>query len=74
MRYFFLIYILSLSSCSLNKNSTFWTEDPIKQSIENNKLTIIKNKANNYKKMSFDEFEVFLKDYSKKNRYRDINE
>jgi|TARA_B100000787_G_scaffold166489_1_gene151805 hypothetical protein len=73
MRCFFLIYILLLSSCSLNKESSYWTKDPIKQSLKNDKLLIIKNKSNDFKKMSYDEFDIFLKDYSKKNGYRDIN-
>ena len=74
MKYFFLFCILLLQSCSFNNTSNFWTEDSIQKSVENDKLLEIKDKADNYKKMSFKEFKIFLKDYLKESDYPDINE
>ena len=74
MKYFFLSLILILSSCSLNKDSTYWNEDPMKKSIEDKKLSKILEKTSDYKSMTFDEFNLFLKDYSNNAEYPDINQ
>ena len=73
MKYFFLSLILILSSCSLNKDSTYWNEDPMKKSIEDKKLSKILKKTSDYKTMTFDEFNLFLKNYSANADYPDIN-
>ena len=73
MKYFFLSLILILSSCSLNKDSTYWNEDPMKKSIEDKKLSKILKKTGDYKTMTFDEFNLFLKNYSANADYPDIN-
>jgi hypothetical protein len=57
----------------LDKNSKYWNEDPIKKSIENKKLSEMLKKTSDLKKMTFEEFNLFLKDYSKKADYPDIN-
>ena len=59
MKYLFYSLILFLTSCSLNKDSTYWNEDPIK-------------KSGDYKSMTFDEFNLFLKDYSNNAEYPNI--
>ena len=71
MKYFFLLLILS--ACSLDKNSTYWNEDSIKRSVEDKKLSkiIIKNK--DFKSMTFEEFNLFLKDYSNKSKFPNID-
>ena len=74
MKYLFLSLILLLTSCSLNNDSTYWNEDPIKKSLENKNLSKILKKTGDYKNMTFDEFNLFLKDYSNKADYPDINE
>ena len=73
MKYLFLSLILFLASCSLSKNSAYWNEDPIKKSVENKKLSKILKKTGDYKSMTFDEFNLFLKDYSDNAEYPDIN-
>ena len=73
MKYFLLPLIIILSSCSLDKNSTYWNKDPIKKSIENKKLSKILKKKADFKTMTFDEFNLFLKDYSNKADYPDLN-
>ena len=74
MKYLFLSLILLFTSCSLNNDSTYWNEDPIKKSLENKNLSKILKKNGDYKNMTFDEFNLFLKDYSNKADYPDINE
>ena len=73
MKYLFLSLILFLTSCSLSKDSAYWNEDPIKKSVENKKLSKILNKTGDYKSMTFDEFNLFLKNYSDNAEYPDIN-
>jgi len=65
MKYFFVLFILFLSACSLDK-------DPIKKSIVDMKLSNILKKTTDFNTMTFDEFNIFLKDYSDKKDYPDI--
>ena len=74
MKYLFLSLIFFLTSCSLSKDSAYWNEDPIKKSSEDKKLSKIIKKTVDYKSMTFDEFNLFLKDYSNYAEYPDINE
>ena len=73
MKYLFLSLVLFLTSCSLNKDSAYWNEDPLKKSVENKKLSKILKKTGDYKSMTFDQFNLFLKDYSDNAEYPDIN-
>ena len=74
MKYLFLSLIVFLTSCSLNKESINWNRDSIKKSTDEKKLSKILKKAGDYKSMTFDEFNLFLKDYSKNSEYPDINQ
>ena len=74
MKYLFLSLIVFLTSCSLNKDSAYWKEDLIKKSAEDKKLSKILKKTSDYKSMTFDEFNLFLKDYSNNAKYPDINQ
>ena len=73
MNYFLLPLILILTSCSLDKNSNYWNEQPIKNSIQDKDSSKVLKKDNNFKKMTFEEFNLFLKDYSNNADYPDIN-
>ena len=83
MKYLFLSLILFLSSCSLSKDSVYWNEDLTEEANKKNELSVIlkkkqllnslKEKYGDFKTMTFDEFNVFLKDYSNKAEYPDIN-
>jgi hypothetical protein len=73
LKYLFLSLILFLTSCSLSKDSAYWNQDPMKKSVENKKLSKILKKTGDYKSMTFDEFNLFLKDYSDNAEYPDIN-
>ena len=74
MKYLSLSLILFLTSCSLNKESAYWNEDPIRKSADNKKLSKILERTGDYKSMTFDEFNLFLKDYSNNAEYPDINQ
>ena len=74
MKYLFLPLILFLTSCSLNKDSAYWNEDPIKKSVNDKKVSKVLKKTGDYQSMTFDEFNLFLKDYSNNAEYPDINE
>ena len=74
MKYLFLSLILLLTSCSLSKDSAYLNEDLIKKSSEDKKLSKILKKTGDYKSMTFDEFNLFLKDYSNNAEYPDINQ
>ena len=71
MKYFFLLLIIT--ACSLDKNSTYWNEDSIKRTIKDKKLSKIINKTTNFKSMTFDEFNLYLQDYSKKSKFPNID-
>ena len=83
MKYIFLSLILFLTSCSLSKDSAYWNEDLIKKSSEDKKLSKIlkeekmqnffREKYGDYKTMTYDEFNLFLNDYSNNAEYPDIN-
>ena len=73
MKYLFLSLIIFLTSCSLNKDPAYWDEDPKKKSVDNKKLSKISKKIIDYKSMTFDEFNIFLNDYSNNAEYPDIN-
>ena len=60
MKYLFLILILFLTSCSLNKDTIYLENDSI-------------NKTNDFMSMTFDEFNLFLKNYSNNAEYPNIN-
>ena len=72
MKYFHLILILTLSSCSFDKNSS-WNESQINQSINDKKLLDTKKNNTNFQTMTFDEFNLFVEDYAKNAEYPNIN-
>jgi hypothetical protein len=71
MKYFLLLLILT--SCSLNNNSNYRNEGDKKKTVNENKISEFSKKDNDFKSMTFDEFDIFLKVYSNKSGYPDIN-
>ena len=69
---FFIFFILN--NCSLNKDSEYWTEDIIKISKEQKKLPEIIKKSEDITSMTFEEYEIYIDDYTKKSKYPDINQ
>ena len=74
MKYLFLSLILLLTSCSLNKDSVYWSENSIKKSVDDKNLSKIIKETGDFKSMTFEEFNLFLKDYSNNAEYPDINQ
>ena len=68
-----LFLLISLNSCSLKKDSQYWTEDSIKKKDEQKKLSKILKKSKDITTMSLDEYKIYIEDYTKKSNYPDIS-
>ena len=68
-----LFLLLLLNNCSLNKDSKYWTEDDVKKNENQKKLTNILKKSEDITTMTFEEYEIYIDDYTKKSKYPDIN-
>ena len=71
---FIFFIILFLTNCSLNKDSKYWTEDVVKKKEDQKKLTNILKKSEDITTMTFEEYEIYIDDYTKKSKYPDINQ
>jgi len=69
MKYLTLISLFILSGCNLNDNIVELNDNTLKKTnVKNFNLS-----DTEFKRMSFNEFELFLKEYSKNTEYPDIN-
>ena len=74
MKFVFIFFIiLLLNNCSLNKDSKYWTEDLVKISEDQKKLPKVIKKSEDITSMTFEEYEIYIDDYTKKSKYPDIN-
>ena len=71
---FIFFIILFLTNCSLNKDSKYWTEDVVKKSEDQKKLFKVLKKSEDITNMSYDEYKIYIDDYTKKSKYPDINQ
>ena len=71
---FIFIIIFILNSCSLNKDSKYWTEDGVKKVGDQKKLSNIYRKSVDITTMTSDEYKIYIDDYTKKSKYPDINQ
>ena len=71
---FISFIILLLNNCSLNKDSKYWTEDVDKKSINQKKLSEVLKKSEDITNMTYDEYKIYIDDYTKKSKYPDINQ
>ena len=69
---FFIFFILN--NCSLNKDSKYWTEDVVKKNEDQKKLSELLKKSEDITNMSYDEYKIYIDDYTKKSKYPDINQ
>ena len=75
MRLILILFLLILlNNCSLNKDSKYWTEDVVKKNENQKKLTNILKKSEDITTMTFEEYEIYIDDYTKKSKYPDINQ
>ena len=71
---FIFFIILFLTNCSLNKDSKYWTEDVVKKGEDQKKLSEVLKKSEDITNMTFEEYEIYIDDYTKKSKYLDINQ
>ncbi|MDA8691017.1 hypothetical protein N9L88_01870 [Candidatus Pelagibacter bacterium] len=71
---FIFFIILFLTNCSLNKDSEYWTEDVFKKSESHKKTSEVLKKSDDITNMSYDEYKIYIDDYTKKSKYPDINQ
>ena len=75
MKFVFIIFIIFLlNNCSLNKDSKYWTEDVVKKSKDQKKLSEVLKKSDDITNMNYDEYKIYIDDYTKKSKYPDINQ
>jgi hypothetical protein len=75
MKIIFIFFIfLFLNNCSLNKDSKYWTEDVVKNGEDQKKLSEVLKKSEDITNMSYDEYKIYIDDYTKKSKYPDINQ
>ena len=72
-RLILIIIFLFISNCSLNKNSEFWNEDPIKKKENEQKISKILEKSNDITSMTMEEYELYIEEYTRKSKYPDIS-
>ena len=73
MKYLLIIFLLFLSDCSLNKDSQYWTEHSVKNKKNQKKINEILKKSDDITKMTLEEYEIYIDDYTKKSKYPDIS-
>ena len=71
---FIFFIILFLTNCSLNKDSKYWTKDVVKKSEDQKKLSEVLKKSEDITNMTYDEYKIYIDDYTKKSKYPDINQ
>ena len=69
-----LSIILLLNNCSLNKDSKYWTEDGVKKIDDPIKLSDILKKSADITTMTYEEYKIYIDDFSKTSNYPDINQ
>tara|TARA_Y100000389_G_C17259542_1_gene412305 strand:- start:12 stop:236 length:225 start_codon:yes stop_codon:yes gene_type:complete len=73
MKYFNLLLILTLWSCSFEKKSSYWNEYQKKQSINDKKLISTLKNITDFETMTFEEFSLFVEDYANKTEYPNMD-
>ena len=71
---FIFFIILFLTNCSLNKDSKYWTEEGVKKIEDQKKLSDVLKKSEDITTMSYEEYKIYIDDYTKKSKYPDINQ
>ena len=72
MRYLVILCILT-SACSFNEGSKYWSEDNIKRVNNEIKLKKIIDKSDDIFSMTFNEYEIFIENYTKNTKYPEVN-
>ena len=74
MRIILIIFFsLLLTNCSFNNDSQYWTETSVQTKSNQKKLDEVLNKAQDITSMTFEEYKIYIDDYTKKSKYPDIS-
>jgi hypothetical protein len=71
---FIFFIILLLNNCSLNKDSKYWTEDFDKKVEDQKKLSNVLKKSADITTMNYEEYKIYIDDFTKTSKYPDINQ
>jgi hypothetical protein len=72
-KFFLFLIMLLLYNCSLDRDSSYWNEDSIKNKENQKRLSKILEKTDDITKMTVEEYEIYIDDNTKKSKYPDIN-
>jgi len=70
---FLFIGILLFYNCSLDRDSSYWNEDSIKNKENQKRLSKILEKTDDITKMTVEEYKIYIDDHTKKSKYPDIS-
>ena len=71
---FIFFIILFLNNCSLNKDSKYCTEATVENVVDQKKISEVLKKSEDITNMTYDEYKIYIDDYTKKSKYPDINQ
>jgi hypothetical protein len=75
MKIVFIFFIfLFLNNCSLNNDSKYLIDVDVSKSKDQKKLSQISEKSDDIINMTYDEYKIYIDDYTKKSKYPDINQ
>ena len=63
-----------ISNCSLNQDSKYWTEDGVKKIEDQKKLSSVLKKSADITTMTYEEYKIYIDDFTKTSKYLDINQ
>ena len=66
--------ILFFNNCSINKDSKYLTEDVVITSEDRKKLSEVLKKSEDITTMTYEEYKIYIEDFTKKSKYPDINQ
>ena len=71
---FIFFIILLLNNCSLIKDSKYWTEGFDKKVEDQKKLSNVLKKSADITTMNYEEYKIYIDDFTKTSKYPDINQ
>ena len=72
-KFIIIFFLLILANCSLNKDSKYLTENLIENTKDQKKLEQILKKSYDITLMTFEEYIIYIDDFTKKSNYPDLS-
>ena len=66
-------FIFFLSNCSFYNDSNFWSEDVIEKKKIKKDLDKVLEKSKDLMSLSFNEYKIYINEYSEKGNYPEMN-